>query len=192
MTLTERADTLRGFNRFYTRQIGVLQEHLLHADFSLTECRVLYELGAQPAMTSADLCQLLDLNAGYLSRVVGGFEKKGLIVRAPSPTDARASHLQLTEQGRQVLRGLEQASQQEVIAMLQRLPEGQQEQLIQAMKRVQVLLGGGDSSYVLRDPRPGDMGLVVQQGPALHPRVRLEFGVRSAGGRDRCPLSAAF
>lgn len=173
MPLTEHADSIRSFNRFYTRQIGVLQEHLLQADFSLTECRVLYELGAQPAMTSADLCQLLDLNAGYLSRVIGAFEKKGLIARAPSPTDARASHLQLTEQGRQILSGLEQASQQEVIAMLKRLPEAQQEQLIQAMKQVQVLLGAGDSSYLLRDPRPGDMGVVIQQQTQLYTR---EYG----------------
>jgi DNA-binding MarR family transcriptional regulator/GNAT superfamily N-acetyltransferase len=175
-TLLERAESIRHFNRFYTQQIGVLQEHLLQADFSLTECRVLFELGARPQMTSAELCQLLGLNAGYLSRVIAGFENKGLLEKTRSTTDARASQIQLTDLGRDVLSSLEQASRGEVMDMLQRLPEAQQEQLIQAMKRVQVLLGASDTSYLLRDPQPGDMGIVVQQQAQLYTR---EYGWNS-------------
>jgi len=173
-TIRERADAVRRFNRFYTRQIGALQEHLLQAEFSLTEARILFELGAASAgLKSSDLCHLLGLDAGYLSRLIGGFEKKGLISRSRSAIDARASQIQLTEPGRQVLASLEQAAREEVVLMLQGLPERQQEQLIQAMRQIQTQLGDGDRSYILRDPQAGDMGIVVQQQAQLYAR---EYG----------------
>ncbi|MFP3371654.1 GNAT family N-acetyltransferase [Pseudomonas sp. SIMBA_068] len=172
-TLLERADIVRRFNRFYTRQIGALQEHLLQAEFSLTEARILFELGASAGLKSSDLCHLLGLDAGYLSRVIGGFEKKGLISRSRSAIDARASQIQLTEPGRQVLASLEQAAREEVMLMLQGLSEPQQQQLIQAMRKIQTQLGDGDRSYILRDPQAGDMGIVVQQQAQLYAR---EYG----------------
>jgi len=172
-TLLERADIVRRFNRFYTRQIGALQEHLLQAEFSLTEARILFELGASAGLKSSDLCHLLGLDAGYLSRLIGGFEKKGLISRSRSAIDARASQIQLTEPGRQVLASLEQAAREEVMLMLQGLSEPQQQQLIQAMRKIQTQLGDGDRSYILRDPQAGDMGIVVQQQAQLYAR---EYG----------------
>ncbi|MGG5240543.1 bifunctional helix-turn-helix transcriptional regulator/GNAT family N-acetyltransferase [Pseudomonas lurida] len=171
--LVERAGVVRGFNRFYTHQIGVLQEHLLQSDYSLTEIRVMYELSTRGDLTSADLCQMLGLDAGYLSRLTSGFEKKGLIQKVRCVTDARAVQLHLTDLGRAVLAPLEQQTQDEVIALLDSLPETQQQQLTAAMKRIQALLGGTASSYLLRDPQPGDMGLVVQQQAALYAR---EYG----------------
>jgi DNA-binding MarR family transcriptional regulator/GNAT superfamily N-acetyltransferase len=169
----ERADIVRRFNRFYTRQIGALQEHLLQAEFSLTEARILFELGASAGLKSSDLCHLLGLDAGYISRVIGGFEKKGLISRSRSAIDARASEIELTESGRKVLASLEQAAREEVVSMLQGLSEPQQEQLIQAMRKIQTQLGDGDPSYILRDPQAGDMGIVVQQQARLYAR---EYG----------------
>ena len=174
--IIKRAETVRRFNRFYTHQIGALQEHLLQAEFSLTEARILYELGASAGLKSSDLCQLLGLDAGYVSRVIGGFEKKGLIARTRSASDARASQIQLTDSGRATLASLEQAAREEVVVMLQGLPEPQQEQLTQAMKRIQTLLGDRDRSYLLRDPKPGDMGIVVQQQAELYAR---EYGWNS-------------
>ncbi|MEX5582391.1 bifunctional helix-turn-helix transcriptional regulator/GNAT family N-acetyltransferase [Pseudomonas lurida] len=171
--LVERAGVVRGFNRFYTHQIGVLQEHLLQSDYSLTEIRVMYELSTQGDLTSADLCQMLGLDAGYLSRLTSGFEKKGLIQKVRCVTDARAVQLHLTDLGRAVLAPLEQQTQDEVIALLDSLPETQQQQLTAAMKRIQALLEGTAPSYLLRDPQPGDMGLVVQQQAALYAR---EYG----------------
>jgi len=169
-TLVERAAIIRGFNRFYTHQIGVLQEHLLQSDFSLTEIRVMYELSSRGDLTSADLCQMLGLDAGYLSRLISGFEKKGLIQKVRSTSDARAVQLHLSDLGRSVLAPLEQKTQQEVVALLQALPEQQQRQLTGAMQRIQSLLQGTTPSYLLRDPQPGDMGLVVQQQSALYAR----------------------
>jgi len=168
--LVERAAIIRGFNRFYTHQIGVLQEHLLQSDYSLTEIRVMYELSSRGDLTSADLCQMLGLDPGYLSRLISGFEKQGLIQKVRSVTDARAVQLHLSDLGRTVLAPLEQKTQQEVIALLEALPEQQQRQLTGAMQRIQSLLQGSAPSYLLRDPQPGDMGLVVQQQSALYAR----------------------
>jgi DNA-binding MarR family transcriptional regulator/GNAT superfamily N-acetyltransferase len=171
-----RAETIRRFNRFYTRQIGALREHLLQAAFSLSESRILYELGTSAGLTNAELCQMLGLDAGYLSRIISGFEKKGLIGKTRSPSDARALLIQLTDVGKTVLASLEQAAREEVMAMLQGMPESRQEQLTQAMQQVQSLLADNDSSYLLRDPRAGDMGTVVQQQAELYTR---EYGWNS-------------
>ncbi|WP_242207363.1 MULTISPECIES: helix-turn-helix domain-containing GNAT family N-acetyltransferase [unclassified Pseudomonas] len=172
--LLEQADVVRGFNRFYTHQIGVLQEHLLQSDYSLTELRILYELASRGDLTSADLRQMLGLDAGYMSRIISGFEKRGLIQKIPSPTDARAAQLHLTDFGREILVPLEKASREQIVAMLERLPEPQQKQLIGAMTLIQTLLEGSkDSTYLLRDPQPGDMGTVMQQQAALYTR---EYG----------------
>lgn len=175
-SLMARAEAIRRFNRFYTRQIGALREHLLQAEFSLSESRILYELGTSAGLTSAELCQMLGLDAGYLSRIISGFEKKGLIGKTRSPSDARALLIRLTDTGKTVLASLEQAAREEVMAMLQGMPESRQEQLTQAMQQVQSLLADNDSSYLLRDPRAGDMGIVVQQQAELYTR---EYGWNS-------------
>ncbi|WP_323161896.1 helix-turn-helix domain-containing GNAT family N-acetyltransferase [Pseudomonas fluorescens] len=175
-TITDRADSVRQFNRFYTHQIGVLQEHLLQSDYSLTELRILYELASRGDLTSTDLRQMLGLDAGYMSRLISGFDKKGLIQKVPCATDARASQLHITDLGREILAPLEQASRQEVITLLERLSEPQQLQLIASMKQIQTLLEGGQSTYLLRDPQPGDMGLVVHQQTAIYSR---EYGWNS-------------
>lgn len=166
--LDERAGIVRSFNRFYTRQIGVLHEHLLESRFSLTEVRILYELAHRPLLTSSDLCRELGLNAGYVSRVLKGFERQELILRTPSPSDRRAAQLQLTDLGQATFAPLDEASQSEVVAMLKRLSEPEQQQLIDAMNQIKSLLSEADSSYVLRDPQPGDMGWVIHRQAVLY------------------------
>ncbi|OLS60425.1 bifunctional helix-turn-helix transcriptional regulator/GNAT family N-acetyltransferase [Pseudomonas putida] len=171
--LLEHADAIRRFNRFYTRQIGALGEHLARTGFSLSESRILFELGSTPGLTSAELRQLLGLDAGYLSRIIAGFARKGLISKSRSASDARATVLQLTAQGKAVLASLEQAAREEVALLLQDMPAARQQQLILAMAQVQSLLGERDSSYILRPPQAGDMGLIVQQQAQLYTR---EYG----------------
>lgn len=166
--LSERTEIVRRFNRFYTRQIGVLHEHLLDSAFSLTEVRILYELAYREQLTSADLCRELGLNAGYLSRVIAGFEKQGLIAKTRSPTDARAAQLQLTEQGQRTLAPLVDASRREVAAMLERLPPTAQQELVDAMGQIQGLLGEASPSYILRNPQPGDMGWIIHRQAVLY------------------------
>lgn len=175
-SLGERTDSVRRFNRFYTRQIGVLHEHLLDSPFSLTEVRILYELAHRNDLTSADLCRELGLNAGYLSRVISGFGKQGLIAKTRSPTDARATRLQLTDAGQRTLAPLVDASRRDVAAMLARLPPTAQQDLVAAMEQIENLLGQPSQSYLLRNPQPGDMGWIIHRQAVLYAQ---EYGWNS-------------
>ncbi|WP_206956672.1 bifunctional helix-turn-helix transcriptional regulator/GNAT family N-acetyltransferase [Trinickia acidisoli] len=166
--LDDHAETVRRFNRFYTRQIGVLHEHLLDSDFSLTEARILYELAHRDGLTSSDLCRELGLNAGYVSRVIAGFERKGLLVKTRSASDARVAQLRLTDEGRATFQPLNEASRREVGAMLERLAAPAQHQLVDAMTQIEALLGETERSYILRDPQPGDMGWIVHRQAMLY------------------------
>jgi len=166
--LETRAEAVRRFNRFYTRQIGLLHEHLLDSEFSLTEARVLYELAHRPAVTGAELCRQLGLNAGYMSRMISRFEKRGLVAKTRSPEDARAVQLELTGKGRAAFALLNDASRQEVVAMLDALPAAGQQELVDAMGRIQRLLGEPTPGYILRDPQPGDMGWIVHRQAVLY------------------------
>ncbi len=167
-TLQDRAGRVRRFNRFHTRLVGALDEHLLESPYSLTGARILYELAHRPALTASDLGRELDLDAGYLSRIIAGFERDGLLVRRRSPSDARASGLQLTRKGRAAARRLDDASRKQVMSMLARLTEPEQQRLVDAMGRIEALLGERRSSWLLRDPRPGAMGWIVHRQAVLY------------------------
>lgn len=161
---------VRRFNRFYTRQIGLLQNGLLHSPFSLSEVRVLYEIAHHKTMRAADLCQELGLDAGYLSRLLADFQRRRLIRRKRSSSDGRQSLLSLTKTGRNVFAPLEARSDREVGAMLSKVgPQGQKD-LVSAMHTIENLLGtrDGKSPYILRTHRPGDLGWVVHRHGALY------------------------
>ena len=169
--LEQRVDAVRRFNRFYTRRIGVLQEGLLGSRYSLTEVRVLYELAHRETPTAAELCKELGLDPGYVSRIVRGFKKRGLISRSRSATDGRQSLLSLTARGREAFAPLNARSQDEVRGVLRGLSETDQHRLIQAMQTIETLLGPRVEPrvpYLLRPHRPGDMGWVVHRHGALY------------------------
>jgi DNA-binding MarR family transcriptional regulator/ribosomal protein S18 acetylase RimI-like enzyme len=168
-----RLDAVRAFNRFYTRRIGVLGEHLLDSPYSLAETRVLYELAHRRAPTATDLGRDLGLDAGYLSRILRRFDARGLIRRAPSRADRRQSLLQLTRKGRSAFAPLEARARREVAAMLTRLPDEGQRQVVDAMDALGRLLGDPQpdgAPFVLRAHRAGDMGWVVQRHGAIYAR----------------------
>jgi len=145
---------VRRFNRFYTRQIGVLQEHLLHSEFSLTEVRVLYELAHRPNITAAELCHELGLDRGYLSRMLQSFEKQKWIKTTPSPADRRRSFLSMTSKGKKVFAPLDRRSSEEVAAMLARLSAEQQQKLVRAMCEIESLLGARPEKQIPRGLKP--------------------------------------
>lgn len=154
---------VRLFNRFYTGRIGVLRERLLGTPFSLTQARVLYELGARPGQTSVRLCQELGLDPGYLSRLLKSFSKQGLILRKESPQDRRAAYLSLTPKGRKAFSQLNQLSESEVAGILNALDPADRKQLVDAMDTIQRLLGkpAQDAPVRLRSHQPGDIGWVI-------------------------------
>jgi DNA-binding MarR family transcriptional regulator/GNAT superfamily N-acetyltransferase len=166
-----RVAAVRRFNRFYTRQIGALDEGFLHSALSLAEGRVLYEAAHRESPTAAELARDLQLDAGYLSRLLRGLEQRGLIERAPSPTDGRQSLLRLTPQGRTTLDDLDARARDEVAALLAPLADAQQRRLLEALRTIETLLGGTQpptAPYVLRSHHPGDLGWVIYRQAVLY------------------------
>ena len=171
MDFKSRVRAVHEFNRFYTNRLGLLQQGLVGSPFSLAESRVLYELGHRDPPTASDLVKTLDLDAGYLSRILRGFGRRGLVTRRRSAADARQSHLVLTPRGRQASAALDLRSQDVVGAMLRPLSAGDQRRLVAAVRTVETLLEGrppGGVPYILRPPEPGDMGWVVERHGALY------------------------
>ena len=171
---------VRAFNRFYTRKLGVLDQHLLQSPFSLSEARVLYELANREDPAAKEIGIELGLDPGYLSRIVQKFDEDGLITRKPLAADRRQFRLGLTARGRQAFAKLERSSHDEVAAMLSGLPGGERRRLVQAMTAIERLLGASGASpepAMLRGHRAGDMGWVVQSHGALY---ASEYGFDSA------------
>ncbi|HEX6442710.1 MAG TPA: helix-turn-helix domain-containing GNAT family N-acetyltransferase [Stellaceae bacterium] len=167
---------MRRFNRFYTQTIGVLDEGLLHSRFSLAEARVLYELAHRQRPSASEIARDLRLDPGYLSRILRGFRRRGLIERAAADGDARRRHLSLTEAGRMAFAPLDARSREEIGALIGRLPEGAQARLIGAMRMVETLLAldkAPTDNFVLRPHRAGDLGWIVGRHGALYAK---EYG----------------
>ncbi|RYX95040.1 MAG: GNAT family N-acetyltransferase [Comamonadaceae bacterium] len=168
---------VRGFNRFYTQRIGVLDPYL-DSDFSLTEVRVLYELAHRDQPTATELARDLALDGGYLSRILRRFEGKGWLDRVPSPADGRQSLLKLTEAGHAAFAPLQQRSRDEAAALLAPLAESERGKFVTALDTVQRMLDRAPAppatrTVLLRDLRPGDMGWVVMQHGEIYAR---EYG----------------
>jgi DNA-binding MarR family transcriptional regulator/N-acetylglutamate synthase-like GNAT family acetyltransferase len=197
------AAAVRRFNRFYTQQIGVLGEALLRSPFSLTEARVMFELAERPGRTAAALRKELGLDAGYLSRILSSFRKRGLVVRVRSTDDGREDLLSLSPRGRRTFAVLDARSNAQVGAMLERVPAPWRDGLIAAMGQIEVLLGGcerRDGPLLLRPEQPGDLGWIVQRHGALYAReygydeqfealvadIVADFGKRHDPKRERC------
>jgi DNA-binding MarR family transcriptional regulator/N-acetylglutamate synthase-like GNAT family acetyltransferase len=166
-----RVGVVRRFNRFWTRQIGVLGEGYLESPFSLTEVRVLYELAHREETTASELGDELGLDAGYLSRLLRGFEKHGLIHKRPSEADGRRRLLRLTARGREAFVPLDARSRNDIGAMLGGMSIAEQERLVGAMRTIEGLLSVRPEPvvpYLLRSHWPGDMGWVVHRHGVLY------------------------
>jgi DNA-binding MarR family transcriptional regulator/N-acetylglutamate synthase-like GNAT family acetyltransferase len=209
----ERIAAVRRFNRFYTRQIGVLRKTFLDSSYSLGEARVLYEIASGHSPTASEVGRALDLDAGYLSRVLRNLEKRGLIQRKVSASDARQSHLALSPRGRKAYAPLEQRSQGDTGEMLDQLDAADQARLIAAMNTIETLLGGeakpeppktpsghSSQSYLLRAPVPGDFGWIVKRHGEIYAQeyqwtepfeglcaqIVAGFANKTASKRERC------
>jgi DNA-binding MarR family transcriptional regulator/GNAT superfamily N-acetyltransferase len=196
---------MRRFNRFYTRLVGALDEGHLHSSFSLAETRVLYELANGDGLTATELGRELRLDAGYLSRLLRGFERRGLVERVRSPSDGRRNHLQLTPKGRSTFEDLNLRASEAVANLVEPLADRQRLQLLDSMRVIESLLVARPAAqqqvpFVLRPHRPGDMGWVVHRQAVLYAqeygwderyealisRIVADFIERFDPRRERC------
>jgi DNA-binding MarR family transcriptional regulator/N-acetylglutamate synthase-like GNAT family acetyltransferase len=172
LAVPERVAAVRAFSRFYTNRLGTLNEGLLDTAYSLTEGRVLFELAQSELTDMATLRKALELDSGYLSRLLAKFDEAGLIRREASSTDGRRQAIALTASGRRAFKTLNARSTKQVGEMLAALPEARQAALVEAMKVVMDTLARTERSpvMVLRGLRPGDLGWIVQRHGELYAR----------------------
>ena len=166
----EQIGAVRRFNRFYTRQIGLLQDRLLHTRFSLTEARVLYELSRRDRLTASDIVAALQIDHGYLSRILRRFDAEGLILKTRAQDDGRQTLLSLTAKGRKAFAPVDRRSQDQVVQMLGKANTAQRKCIVAAMNEIEEILGDEKPrrSFTLRPHRPGDMGWVVARHGTLY------------------------
>jgi DNA-binding MarR family transcriptional regulator/GNAT superfamily N-acetyltransferase len=162
---------VRGFNRFYTRQLGLLERGLLGSDFTLTEARVLYELAHRKASTASAIGKDLGLDLGYLSRLLKKFGRRRLIERTRSSSDGRQHQLKLTRKGRDAFEPLDRAAKVQIAGMIDPMTQTQRCELVEAMWKAQRLLRPVDAPappYRLRSLRTGDMGWIIHRQAVLY------------------------
>lgn len=163
--MPDASGAIRRFNRFYTREIGMLDESLLQSGFSLAEARILYELGQTPEIAATDIGEKLNVDRGYLSRMLRSFQRKRLVSRKTDATDRRRVRLTLTEKGRMTFDQLDRRSSQAAAGMIADLPPGKLNSLLGAMETIEAILekNTDEPDYVLRRDRVGDLGLVASR-----------------------------
>ena len=167
----DQVAAVRRFNRFYTRQMGLLEDGLLHSPFSLTEVRVLYEIAHRTAPTASTIGEELGLDPGYLSRLLQRLRKAGLVSATAAAGDRRQRLLGLTARGRRTFGALDARSSREVAALLGRLTPASRRRLLTSMHQVEATLtprAEPTPRPVLRAPGPGDLGWVVQRHGELY------------------------
>lgn len=198
---SERVEAVRAFNREYTRAARLITERMHGTPHSLTEARVIWEIGADGELPLAELPRLLDLDAGYLSRVVSRLARRELLEKRRSPDDGRSQILALTEAGREARALLDERAAAQARELLAPIPDDRQAALVEALGRVREIIGPGDRSrrVVLRSPGPGELGWIVHRhgelywreygwGPAfetLVAGVAAEFGAGVAAAPER-------
>ena len=169
--LHQKVEAVRNFNRFYTKRIGLLNKGLLKTPFSLTQARILFELAQHEDSTASDLINELDIDRGYLSRLLTTFEKNGLILKTPSKSDNRYRLLKLTAKGRKTFSVLNDRSSRETESVLQNLSQEDQHRLLHAMQTIGNILQPESRSlvaFVLRSHQPGDIGWIIHRHGVLY------------------------
>lgn len=180
---TQVIQDIRSFNRFYTKTIGLLNQHILESDLSLSEVRVLYEISQQARATASQLVTSLQMDAGYLSRMLKKFEKKGWLIRQQSNMDGRTFFIQLSAAGKRLIAGLNERSDNEIQRLIEPLTEAQQLQVTKAMQSVQQLLTDPSSQAlpevtIRHNLLPGDVGYLIYLHGVLYAKesgYNLEF-----------------
>ena len=174
--MKERAAEIRDFNRFYTNIIGLVNRHILESPYSLAEARVLLEIDAAGQCTARDLIQKIDIDPGYLSRMLSRFIKNGLVAQSASSADGRAKILSLTVKGQDAFRHLSETSNLQIMQLLKQFPERDQRILLDSMQTIKAVLSRtADSEITIRTRRTGDMGYIAYRHAVLY---QEEYGLK--------------
>ena len=152
---------IRGFNRFYTNILGLLDQHILDSGYSLTEARVLFEISKTERCTANQLCSALKVDRSYMSRMITKFEKNGLLTRHPSPTDNRHMEIHLTEEGMGLFHELNNRSNKQIGELLTKLDDEQQKKIWEAMRTIKKYLTVATSNIEIRPYREDDVEYVL-------------------------------
>lgn len=170
--LESHADQVRQFNRFYTTRIGALGDSYVDSPFSLTEVRVLYELAHRENPTATEIADALTLDAGYLSRMLASFRKRGLMTARPDAKDRRHTRLALTAAGRRAFAPLDQRARDAIVTLLEPLGPVERRRVLDAMATIRRTLdrdaAESTEPFTLREHRPGDIGWIVHRHGALY------------------------
>ena len=167
----ELVASIREFNRFYTKKIGILHGALLQHGFTLAEIRVLWEIAHRDYITAQMIGKELDMDPTFVSRVLWKMKLHEFVCTEPSEFDRRIRHLRLTKKGLDAIRLLERQSSKDVEAMIAKLSPANRRKLVDAMRRIETLLTLKPDepwNWVLRDPRPGDYGWVIERHGAIY------------------------
>jgi DNA-binding MarR family transcriptional regulator/GNAT superfamily N-acetyltransferase len=176
VTLESQIAAIRGFSRFYTRKLGIIEPKLLHSAFTLQEARILYEIAHRPACTATDLSRSLGLDPGFLSRSLQVLQRRQIVTKRPSKDDGRINELSLTAKGRTAQAELERRSREEVGGLLAPLDDHQRASVVQAMATIERALERPTerpAAFLLRSHRPGDIGWVISSQAEAYAR---EYG----------------
>ena len=170
--LPDHISAMRDFNRFYTAKIGLLRKHHLDGDFSLTEARILYEIGAHPRITATELRQTLSLDRGYISRLLASLTRRKLIRQTASPSDAREKRLALTAAGQRSAAQLNESSDRHISAILDSIEPRLRQELVSSLERAQAILNNPPARSVsierLNEPTPAAIGILEEYYEAVH------------------------
>jgi DNA-binding MarR family transcriptional regulator/GNAT superfamily N-acetyltransferase len=163
-------EEFRKFNRFFTKEIGLLDKHLLASDYTLAEARVLYELAKNGEQTAADIGRNLGMDKAHLSRILARFAKRNLVSVRASPGHGRHRLISLTPVGCQAFAVLDRGSQLQIEKLLAPLDDDARQQLVSSMRQVHGILDGDKQQHIVtyRDLRPGDLGWITHRQAVLY------------------------
>lgn len=163
---------IRGFNRFYTNILGLLDQHIIDSGYSLTEARILFEISKVDICTANQLCSILDIDRGYMSKIINKFEKEQLIHRNTSDLDNRTIEIHMTEKGKTVFHELESRANKQIENLISNFTEEECESLINGIRTVKKYFSRATKDIKIRPYQKEDIAYVIDRQLSLYETER--------------------
>lgn len=163
---------IRGFNRFYTNILGLLDQHIIDSGYSLTEARILFEISKTDTCTANQLCSILNIERSYMSKIIHKFEKKQLITRQACHTDNRNMEIRLTQEGMSAFHELNDHANQQIENLLANINDTDCEKLITSIRTVKKYFTRATMDIKIRPYREQDITYVIDRQLSLYESER--------------------